>query len=89
MSWSCSFVGTPSSISKALDAHGEKLTGKCKMEFDAAKPAIQTLLNQNMDNNGPSPALQLVAFGIGYWSNDILQRQSCTVKLEPLNGQLV
>ncbi len=47
MSWSFSAVGKPGAICDALDRESSRLSGDSKTEFDAARPALQTLVAAN------------------------------------------
>ena len=48
MSFSISVIGTTEAIKRALAAESERLTDQSKEEFDAVKPAIETVLDQNV-----------------------------------------
>lgn len=67
MSWSINMVGTPDKIVAALDAESGKMSGQSKIEFDAALPALKTLVSQNFDNRDESKriVLRLAANGSG------------------------
>ncbi len=58
MSWSIHLIGTPEGVRKALDAHGEELSGQSQKEFLGAKLALQMLLDQIIGQN-----IKLVASG--------------------------
>jgi hypothetical protein len=91
MSWSVSLIGQPDKLVEALEAESARLTGQCKEEFDAAKPHIAGLVNQNYQRaeGVAAPVLQLEAHGSGYKSNGVEQYRSAAVTLKPLIGRLV
>lgn len=51
MSFSVTFIGKPEAIKKKLDEEGAKLSGQSKDEFDAARQALNIILDQNVGNN--------------------------------------
>lgn len=50
MSFSIALLGTPGGIKKKLDEESARLTGNSKAEFDAVKPAIEAILEQQVGN---------------------------------------
>jgi len=48
MSFSITVVGKVAAIKRKLDAESARLTGQSKTEFDAVKPAIEIILDQNV-----------------------------------------
>lgn len=50
MSFSVSFIGKPEAIKRKLVEESERLTGPSKEEFDAVKPALETILDQQVNN---------------------------------------
>lgn len=48
MSWSIQVVGKPENVTKALEAHAERLTGQSRQEYDEALPALKTLVAGNV-----------------------------------------
>lgn len=50
MSFSVSFIGKPDAIKRKLNEESERLTEQSKAEFDAIKPALETLLDQQVNN---------------------------------------
>lgn len=83
MSYSVQFVGKPEAIKRKLDEPSQILTGQSKEEFDAAKPAIETLLDQNVGNG----VVQLYANGHASFENGVKTFGQCTVEIKTL-GQL-
>ena len=59
MSFSVSFIGKPDAIKRKLEAESARLTDQSKAEFDAIKPALEAVLDQNVGNG----VLQLNANG--------------------------
>lgn len=45
MSFSVSFFGKPDAVKRALARESERLTGVSKEEFDAVRPAIETVID--------------------------------------------
>lgn len=77
MSWSVSLVGSVEGIKVSLDAQGERLTGSSREEFDAAKPALVSLLDLN---SNVGAAYHLDANGHAYMDGD-RKVSSCAVSL--------
>lgn len=50
MSFSVSIIGKPDAIKRRLAAESERLSGQSKTEFDAVKPALETILDQQVGN---------------------------------------
>jgi hypothetical protein len=50
MSFSINRIGTPDAIKRSLDKLSGELTGLNKQEFDAIKPALETILDQQVAN---------------------------------------
>lgn len=50
MSFSVTFVGKPGAIARKLAEHSGQLTGQSKEEFDTVRPALETILAQNVGN---------------------------------------
>lgn len=83
MSWSIAYIGTPKKISEALQNHSTKLEGNSKIEFDAALPHLQALVQLNQ-NTAQDPIFKLTAAGHAYTGYS-----SCNVNIEPLPATLV
>jgi hypothetical protein len=84
MSWSINVIGKPEAVKRALARQSEQLTGQSKEEFDAAKPAIETLLDQNIENG----VVQLDANGHASLADGAKTYGTCSVSLKTL-GQIV
>jgi len=66
MSWSSTLMGKPEAIKRKLAEFGAGLSGGSKEEFEAAQPALETILDLNV-NNG---VLKLEASGsAGSWAD--------------------
>jgi len=50
MSFSVTLIGKPEAIKRALTKHSVGLSGQSKEEFDTVLPALQTILDQNVNN---------------------------------------
>ena len=50
MSFSISVIGKPDAIKRHLAKESERMTGQSKTEFDAVKPALETILDQQLGN---------------------------------------
>lgn len=87
MSFYVDYIGTPDKIKDKLAEHAETLTGQSKEEFEAARPAINTILDQNV-NNG---VVRLTANGHATidTTTGVKTYGQCTVDLKPLGGTLV
>ena len=84
MSWSFQGIGKPESFPKALDEHGEKLTGDSKAEFEAVKPHLTALIGMNANAN----CLSLSASGSVSKKDGVVTYSSCNVELKQL-GRLL
>lgn len=86
MSFSVNLIGKPEAIKRKLAEESERLTGQGKVEFDAVKPALDILLDQQV-NNG---IVQLNCNGHATTTGDdqhLKTYGSCSVELKTL-GQL-
>lgn len=86
MGFSVNFIGKPEVIKRKLAEESERLTGQNKVEFDAVKPALDILLDQQV-NNG---IVQLNANGHATITGDgghLKTYGTCGVELKSL-GQL-
>jgi len=86
MSWSLTIIGKPENVSAELDRYGESLNGASKVEFDAAKPHIQFLVNQNYGTN--APLIKLEANGHGYEAGEQSYR-NLNLNINPIYGTIV
>ncbi len=50
MSWSVSYIGKPDAIKRKLAEESARLKDHSKLEFDAVKPALETILDQQVGN---------------------------------------
>lgn len=50
MSFAVTFIGKPDAIKRKLVEESARLTGYSKIEFDAVKPALDTILEQQIGN---------------------------------------
>jgi hypothetical protein len=91
MSWSVNLIGTPEKVVEELKARSEKESGQCKVEYDAALPALVCAVEQNFNKQeNASPVLvKLDASGSG-WAKDGAQVQrSCRILCEQISGKLL
>jgi hypothetical protein len=90
MSWGISLIGKAVNVATALDDHSTKLEGQSKVEFDAALPALRTLVLENFGKESyPEPVIRLDASGTGYAREGEQMSRNCTVKIEPFYSKLV
>jgi hypothetical protein len=83
MSFSVSFVGKPEAIKRQLAKQSALLTHQSKEEFDAILPALETVLDQNVNEY----AVQLNASG--YASFDQAGKKThgtCSVEVKPIGA---
>lgn len=85
MSWSVSYIGTPEKISEALDRQKDILSGQSLEEFDAALPALKTLLSLNY---GDQYTRQLIANGHAYTTEGITKYSTVSVELKNIGAIL-
>ena len=83
MSFSVTFVGKPEAIKRKLAEESERLTGQSKTEFDAVKPALETILDQQMGNG----AVHLSANGHATFTDGVKTYGNCQVDVKSL-GQI-
>lgn len=83
MSFSVSFIGKPEAIKRKLEETSASLTEQSKQEFDAIKPALDTLLDQQVGNG----VIQLNANGHASFSNGKKTYGNCSVEMKVL-GQI-
>lgn len=92
MSWSIALIGKPENVAKAIEDHGQKLDGQCKVEYDAASPHLAALVRENYVANGSGhvpPIVKIEASGSGGAKGDVQTYRNCTVKIENLYNTLV
>ena len=91
MSFSVSFTGKPEAIKRKLDEVSAGLSGLNKEEFDAIKPALQTILDQEIANG----LIRLDASGHSTFGTElgvtgrVKQYGNCSVSVSPLGAVLV
>jgi isoaspartyl peptidase/L-asparaginase-like protein (Ntn-hydrolase superfamily) len=89
MSFSVTYIGKPDAIKRALAKESERLTEQSKEEFDAVRPAIEAVLDQNVGQTG---VLKVEANGhasfTGTGDERVKTFGNCTVKIEPIYGVL-
>lgn len=83
MSFSVTFVGKPDAIKRKLVEESARLTDQSKAEFDAIKPALETILDQHVGGN----AVSLSANGHASFANGVKTYGACQVEVKSL-GQI-
>lgn len=83
MSFGVSFVGKPEAIKRKLEEHSGQLSGQSKEEFDAVRPALETVLDQNVGNG----VVLLNANGHASFVNGQKTYGNCTCEVRVL-GQI-
>lgn len=78
MSWSVSYIGKPEAIKRKLVEESARLTGQSKEEFDSAKPALDNLLDQNLENG----VVQLNAHGHATITDGVKTYGNCGGRVE-------
>lgn len=81
MSWSNSWLGKVDGIKAAMDRYGEQLTGNSREEFEAAKPHLVGLLDQN---TSVGSVLHLDANGHAYTNQEGQRIAQCSVTLKTI-----
>lgn len=83
MSFSVTFVGKPDAIKRKLAEESERLSGQSKTEFDAVRPALETILDQQVGNG----AIRLNANGHATFTDGVKTFGNCNVDVGTL-GQI-
>ena len=83
VSFSVTFVGKPEAIKRKLAEESARLTGQSKTEFDAVKPALETILDQQVGNG----AVHLSANGHATFTDGAKTYGNCQVDVKSL-GQI-
>jgi hypothetical protein len=83
MSFSVTYVGKPDAIKRKLEEESARLAGQSKTEFDAVKPALDTILDQQVGNG----AVHLTANGHATFSDGVKTSGNCHVSVNTL-GQI-
>lgn len=89
MSWSIQLFGKASKIAAALDAHSEKLTGESRVEYDAAKPHLIGIVQQNFTSNETEALLAVTASGHGTNFGNDKKDRVLAVKVERVYGEIL
>ena len=84
MSFSVTFIGKPEAIKRKLDEESARLTDQSKAEFNAIKPALETILDQHVGGY----AVSLNANGHASFSNGVKTAGQCQVEVKAI-GRLV
>jgi hypothetical protein len=79
MSFSVTLSGTPDEIKTKLAEHSEILTDQSKTEFDDVKPALETILDQNVGGG----RLRLFANGHASFRDGVKTSGVCVVDVKP------
>lgn len=77
MSYSVTFKGTPEEIKAKLAEESARLTDQSKQEFDAVKPALDLILDQNQGNG----LVLLEAYGHATFSEGQRTSSNCRVNI--------
>lgn len=83
MSFSVTFIGKPEAIKRALIDYSGKMSGQSKEEFDTVLPALEMILDQNV-NNG---VVKLDANGHATFTDSIKTYGNCNASVTVL-GQV-
>ena len=83
MSFSVSYIGKPVAIKDKLAEESERLTGQSKEEFDAVRPAIETILDQQVGNG----VIHVKANGHAQFADGVKTYGNCSVDVNPLGAQ--
>lgn len=84
MSFHMSCTGTVGKIREQIEKESAQMTGRNKEEFDAIKPSLLNILDQNVPHQGSQIVLSFAAFGSGTWDNDKKIACSCSVEIKPV-----
>lgn len=80
MSFSVSFIGKPDAIKRKLAEESARLTDQSKTEFDAIKPALETILDQQVGNG----VVHLHANGHATFTNGAKTYGNCSVDIKSI-----
>ncbi len=83
MSFGVTFVGKPDAIKRKLAEQSAMLTDQSKAEFDAVKPALETILDQQVGNG----VIRLEANGHATFANGVKTYGNCNVDIKTI-GQI-
>lgn len=84
MSFSVTFIGKPDAIKRKLAEESARLTDQSKIEFDAVKPALDTILDQQVGNG----VVHLNANGHASFTDGVKTYGNCQIEVRALNAQL-
>src|SRR2546423_13126359 len=82
MSFSVQYIGKPDAIKRKLEDESARLTGQSKTEFDAVKPALDTILDQQVGNG----VIHLSANGHASFADGVKTYGNCQVEVKVLNA---
>lgn len=85
MSFSVSMMGKPDAIKRQLTIEGDRMIGQSKEEFDAVRPALDLILDQQVGNG----VIHLKANGHATFTNGEKTYGSCNVDVNPVGALLV
>ena len=83
VSFSVQFIGKPAAIKRKLAEESDRLKDQSKDEFDAIRPALDTILDQQVGNG----AVSLSANGHASFSGGVKTFGNCSVEVKTL-GQI-
>jgi hypothetical protein len=86
MSFYVSIVGKPDALKRQLAKEAETLSGQSREEFDAVRPALEAIIDQNVSDPsvaGPS-VLRVQANGHATFINGVKTSGQCTVHVESI-----
>jgi hypothetical protein len=83
MSFSVTFIGKPDAIKRKLAEESARFTDQSKIEFDALKPALDTILDQQVSNG----VVHLTASGHATFKDGVKTYGNCSVEVRSL-GQI-
>lgn len=84
MSFSVMFVGKPEAIKRKLEEESGRMTGQSKVEFDTVRPALDTILDQQLGNG----VISLSANGHAQFADGVKTYGNCNVDVKSI-GHLV
>ncbi len=83
MSFSITVIGKPDAIKRKLAEESARLTYQSKAEFDAVKPALETILDLQVGNG----AIKVIANGHASFTNGEKTYGNCNVEVASV-GQI-
>ena len=85
MSWSVGIIGKPELVARELDKYSETLNGQSKVEYDEAKPHLQSLVLLNI---GGETLVKLTASGHASFVDGTKTYGNCNAIIEPFYSKL-